>query len=115
MAARVGSPNVVLLQGPGVGPGAILARQAAFQQPILENYVDFLVAAGASATEITNAQLSVDANLCYTDYAVAQMDTIRSGALQPLLVSSPQVNSFPVPTPLAVSSTVDGWVGAAGG
>jgi len=106
VAARVGCPNVVLLEGTGVGPGAILSLQSEFQLPLYVKELEYLNKTGASAADIQAVQQQIGVSQCYVDYSVPQMNTIRDGKLGPWLYTNPAVNSFPVATPLAISSEI---------
>eukprot|EP00750_Incisomonas_marina_P029705 INCI7217.3.p1 GENE.INCI7217.3~~INCI7217.3.p1 ORF type:complete len:559 (-),score=87.21 INCI7217.3:329-1768(-) len=106
VAARTGSPNVVMLEGVGVGPGAVTSLQSEFQLPIFKNVLTYLKQAGASAADILAAEQQVGVTQCYAQYSVAQMDTVRDGTLAPWLTTNPLLNSFPVLTPAAVTDAL---------
>jgi hypothetical protein len=65
VAARVGAPNVVLMEGTGVGPGVVLSLQAEFQLPLFEAYNDYLHRTNASAADIAAAKQQTDIEKCY--------------------------------------------------
>ena len=62
VAAQTQSPNVILLEGVGVGPGATTAIQSAFQLPLFTNLLEYLKANNASETAILNVQQQVLGN-----------------------------------------------------
>ena len=64
VAARTGAPNVVLMEGTGVGIGAVLSLQSEFQLPMFAAYIDYLRRTNASAAAIAAAQQQADVEAC---------------------------------------------------